>query len=132
LMFMKESDDVKQKSDSQMFGVDPTIWWDNQHEKTCPIIHKGELAKTDMPACISIQDLHAHPSEGNDLQLRRFKSHQTRLLLLLLLTPPRPAAQEVLVTPKKTIPLPHAGAFDYRTFSQIWSFTIQSGINNHD
>jgi hypothetical protein len=70
-------------------------------------------------ACISIQDLHAHPSEGNDLQLRRFKSHQTRLLLLLLLTPPRPAAQEVLVTPKKTIPLPHAGAFDYRTFSQI-------------
>jgi len=53
-----------------------------------------------MPACMSIQDLHAHPSEGNDLQMRRFKSHQTRLLLLLL-TPPRPAAQEVLVTPKK-------------------------------
>jgi hypothetical protein len=25
LMFMKESDDVKQQSDSQMFGVDPTI-----------------------------------------------------------------------------------------------------------
>jgi len=76
-------------------------------KKTCPIIHKGELAKTDMPACISIQDLHPHPSEGNDLQLRRFKSHQTRLLLLLLLlTPPRPAAQEVLVTPKKKIPLP--------------------------
>jgi hypothetical protein len=54
---MKESDDVKQKSDSQMFGVDPTIWWENQQEKTCPIIHKGELAKTDMPACMSIQDL---------------------------------------------------------------------------
>jgi hypothetical protein len=63
-----------------------------------------------MPACMSIQDLHAHPSERNDLLLRRFKSHQTRLLLLLLLmllTPPPPAAQEVLVTPKKNkIPLP--------------------------
>jgi hypothetical protein len=54
-----------------------------------------------MPACMSIQDLHAHPSERNDLLLRRFKSHQTRLLLLLLLTPPPPTAQEVLVTPKK-------------------------------
>jgi len=55
-----------------------------------------------MPACMSIQDLHAHPSERNDLLLRRFKSHQTRLLLLLLLrTPPPPAAQEVLVTPQK-------------------------------
>jgi hypothetical protein len=81
-----------------------------------------------MPACMSIQDLHAHPSERNDLLLRRFKSHQTRLLLLLLLmllTPPPPAAQEVLVTPKKkknpasSPASPHAGAFYYKTFSQI-------------
>jgi hypothetical protein len=84
-----------------------------------------------MPACMSIQDLHAHPSERNDLLLRRFKSHQTRLLLLLLLTPPPPTAQEVLVTPQKKIPAssptsPHAGAFDYKTFSQIRSFTIQT------
>lgn len=45
--------------------------------------------------------------------------------------------RKFLLPPKNKNPAspptsPHAGAFDYKTFSQIWSFTIQTWINNHD